>query len=149
MAMARLPSFSISFATGSRCSSLRLARATSAPARANSIAIDLPMPVPPPVMIAVLPSRENGEVAMAGNDTTLLRERDLRLAARHVALHAPPHVHRREGGAVPLRALRELVDERARLRAPAPRRLRLATNVVVVRALGFDPRLLEMRDEKH
>src|SRR5438093_12383926 len=40
--------------------------ATSAPARANSIAIDLLMPVPPPVMIAALPSRENGFLAMAG-----------------------------------------------------------------------------------
>src|ERR1051325_9410974 len=132
MAMARLPSFSISFATGSRCSSLRLARATSAPARANSIAIDLPMPVPPPVMIAVLPSRENGELAMAGNDTTLLRERDLRLAARHVALDPAPHADRGERGAVALGALAELVDERAHLRALLARRLRRAAHAVVV-----------------
>src|SRR5262249_33263414 len=38
----------------------------SAPARANSIAMDLPMPVPPPVTMAVLPSSEKGDLAMAG-----------------------------------------------------------------------------------
>src|SRR5256886_11829525 len=62
----RRPRLVISLATGSRCSSLRLQSATSAPARANSIAIDLPMPVPPPVTMAVLPSSDNGDLAMAG-----------------------------------------------------------------------------------
>src|SRR5437868_811217 len=60
------PRLRISFSTGSRCSSLRLQIATSAPARANSMAMDLPMPVPPPVTIAVLPSNENALFAMAG-----------------------------------------------------------------------------------
>src|SRR5438445_11184 len=70
----RRPRLVISLATGSRCSSLRLHRATSAPARANSIAIDLPMPVPPPVTMAVLPSSEKGDLAMAG---TILQPRGL------------------------------------------------------------------------
>src|SRR5438045_5243372 len=104
MAKARLPSFSISFATGSRCSSLRLAMATSAPARANWMAIDLPMPVPPPVMIAVFPSRENGDVVMAGtipqpaagSRAGLLRQRDLGLAVRDLALDAAPQRLRHE-----------------------------------------------------
>src|SRR2546429_4211637 len=61
----RLPTSRTALTTGSRCSSLREQRATSAPARANSIAIDLPMPVPPPVTIAVLPSSEKGDLAMA------------------------------------------------------------------------------------
>src|SRR5207245_988523 len=56
----------MAFTTGSRCSSLREQMATSAPALANSSAMDLPMPVPPPVTIAVFPSRENGDFAMAG-----------------------------------------------------------------------------------
>src|SRR5687767_5984805 len=99
------PRLRISFSTGSRCSSLRLQIATSAPARANSIAMDLPMPVPPPVTIAVLPSRENGLVAMARDDTPararrlparggggrkLLGQRDLGLALRDLALDAAP-----------------------------------------------------------
>src|SRR5258705_2603272 len=61
----RLPTSRTALTTGSRCSSFREHRATSAPARANSIAIDLPMPVPPPVTIAVLPSSEKGDLAMA------------------------------------------------------------------------------------
>jgi hypothetical protein len=65
-AKVRRPRVVISLATGSRCSSLREQSATSAPARANSIAMDLPMPVPPPVTIAILPSSENGDFAMAG-----------------------------------------------------------------------------------
>ena len=75
-------------ACGCRC-------ATSAPARANSIAMDLPMPVPPPVTMAVLPSREKGFLAMARDDTPagrrrLLRQGDLGLALRDLALDAPP-----------------------------------------------------------
>src|SRR5436309_4246145 len=62
----RRPRSRMAFTTGSRCSSLREQMATSAPAFANSIAMDFPMPVPPPVTIAVLPSRENGFLAMAG-----------------------------------------------------------------------------------
>src|SRR5882724_4442301 len=65
MANDRLPTSRTALTTGSRCSSLREQRATSAPARANSIAMDLPMPVPPPVTIAVLPSSEKGDLAMA------------------------------------------------------------------------------------
>src|SRR5262245_57405704 len=66
------PRFLPSFSTGSRCSSLRLQIATSAPARANSMAIDFPIPVPPPVTMAVLPSKENGDVVMAA---TILQPR--------------------------------------------------------------------------
>src|SRR5206468_1244591 len=62
----RRPRSRMAFTTGSRCSSLREQMETSAPAFANSIAMDFPMPVPPPVTIAVLPSRENGFLAMAG-----------------------------------------------------------------------------------
>src|SRR5207245_2797641 len=61
IANVRRPSPRTASATGSRCSIFRLQTATSAPARANSMAIDLPMPVPPPVMMAVRPSRENGD----------------------------------------------------------------------------------------
>src|SRR5881409_121329 len=62
----RWPASRTALTTGSRCSSFREQSATSAPALANSIAMDFPMPVPPPVTIAVLPSRENGLLAMAG-----------------------------------------------------------------------------------
>src|SRR5689334_4284164 len=87
------PRLRISFSTGSRCSSLRLQIATSAPARANSMAMDFPMPVPPPVTIAVLPAREKGLVAMDGDDTSgdLLWQRDLGLLLGHLALDPPPH----------------------------------------------------------
>src|SRR5207247_6057949 len=75
----------------------------------------------------------------------LLRECDLRLAARDVTLHTSPHAERGERRAVALRAQGELVDQRTRLRALSPRRLCRAPHVVVVGALGFDPRLLEVR----
>src|SRR6185436_7882265 len=113
------PRLRISFSTGSRCSSLRLQIATSAPARANSMAMDLPMPVPPPVTIAVLPSRENGFLAMAGtipqpDGRRLLGQGDLGLALRDLALDAPPHRRLRDGRrAVALGAARELVEQRA------------------------------------
>src|SRR5258706_14834784 len=156
MANARLPSFSMSFTTGSRCSSLRLATATSAPARANSTAMDLPMPVPPPVMIAVLPSSENGDVVMAGtipqrarrSRAGLVRQRDLGLPARHLALYAPPHDAGRERRAVELRARVELLHQDAHLVGLTPRRLRRTTHLVVRRALRFHPRLLEMRHQQ-
>src|SRR5262245_29128678 len=112
-------------ATGSRCSSLRLQSATSAPARANSIAMDLPMPVPPPVTMAVLPSREKGFVAMAGTipqagRQRLLRQGDLRLALRYLALDASPQRSLRDLRAVALGAALQLVEQRARLvHAPA------------------------------
>ena len=125
----------MALATGSRCSSLRLQRATSAPARANSIAIDLPMPVPPPVTMAVLPSRENGVLGHGGDHTparprlpaglgrrcarhSVRGQRDLGLARRHLALDPAPHRHRRQRGAVVLGAARELVE---RARGPPPR----------------------------
>src|SRR5438046_2930382 len=60
------PRSRMAFTTASRCSSLREQMATSAPALANSIGMAFPMPVPRPVTIAVLPSRENGLLAMAG-----------------------------------------------------------------------------------
>src|SRR2546422_1846733 len=88
----RRPRLVISLATGSRCSSLREHSATSAPARANSMAIDLPMPVPPPVTMAVLPSSENRDLAMAG---TILQPRGG--VYRLPALRALHDVARRDG----------------------------------------------------
>src|SRR5882762_3152918 len=98
----RRPRSRTALVTGSRCSSLREQRATSAPALANSTAMDLPMPVPPPVTIAVFPSSENGFLAMAGTipqrardvygaaGAALPGQRDLALALRDRALDAPP-----------------------------------------------------------
>src|ERR1043166_1775046 len=146
------PRLRISFSTGSRCSSLRLQIATSAPARANSIAMDLPMPVPPPVTMAVLPSRENGFlVAMDGDDTPadLLRQRDLGLALRDLALDAAPHRHRRERRAVALRAALQLVEQRAGLVQALARRLGRTAHVVVAGPRGLVPRLLEVGDQQH
>src|SRR5262245_64872763 len=143
----------MALATGSRCSSLRLQRATSAPARANSIAMDLPMPVPPPVTMAVLPSREKGFLAMAGTipqagRQRLLRQGDLRLALRHLALDASPQRLLRELRAVALGAASQLVEQRARLVHAPARRLGRAAHVVVAGGLGLDPRLLEMRHQR-
>src|SRR5262245_52309105 len=143
----------IALATGSRCSSLRLQRATSAPARANSIAMDLPMPVPPPVTMAVLPSREKGFLAMAGtipqaDRQRLLRQGDLRLALRHLALDALPQLPLRDLRAVVLRAGLHLLEQRARLVHAPARRLGLTTHVIVAGGLGLDPRLLQVGHER-
>src|SRR5882672_1305739 len=142
MENARRPRLRISFSTGSRCSSLRLQMATSAPARANSIAMDLPMPVPPPVTIAVLPSSEKGFLAMAGTipqpgRRRLLRERDLGLTLRDFALDPPPERLLRDRRAVAAGAALQLVEQRARLVHPSARRLRLAPYLVVAGGLGL------------
>src|SRR6185295_6669780 len=152
-AKVRLPMSRMALATGSRCSSLRLHRATSAPARANSIAMDLPMPVPPPVTMAVLPSREKGFLAMAGTipqpgRRRLLRQGDLRLPLRDFPLDAPPQRSLRDLLAVALRAALQLVEQRARLVHALARRLGSAAHVVVAGGLGLDPRLLEVRHER-
>src|SRR5690349_6033629 len=159
IANVRRPRLVISLATGSRCSSLREHSATSAPARANSIAIDFPMPVPPPVTRAVLPSSENGDLAMAG--TILqpcgrvyglglsLRLGDVGLAVRHLALDLSPHAHRRERRAVVAGALLQLVQQATRLLKALARRFRHASNVVVTGLLRLDPRLLDVRPQRH
>src|SRR5262245_49955460 len=107
------PRFLPSFSTGSRCSSLRLQIATSAPARANSMAIDFPIPVPPPVTMAVLPSKENGLFAMTGDDTPRCKHRPPRSSAGFAGAidvlgggndeHAPTCEECRKGGTAPLR----------------------------------------------
>src|SRR5258707_330481 len=66
-----------------------------------------------------------------------------------LALDAAPQAQRGEGGAVRLGARGELVDELPHLIPLAPRRLGGAPDVVVVRPLGLEPRLLEVRHEYH
>src|SRR2546425_6090810 len=164
MAKERRPRSRTAFATGSRCSSLRLQIATSAPARANSRAMDLPMPVPPPVTIAVLPSSENGERAMAGtiprpagpvhrgrrgpSDSRSRGQGDLGLAARHLALDALPDRRDGQRAAVRLGARGELFHQAPRLGEPAAWCLARPADVVVAGGLGFLPRLLHVGHEE-
>src|SRR5262245_40514400 len=164
MANERRPRSWMAFTTGSRCSSLRLHRATSAPARANSIAMDLPIPVPPPVTIAVLPSSENGDFAMRGTilqvprrvqgvaaatRPPLLRQRDLGLAPRDLALDPLHQALGRHADAVGVGARLQLGDQEARPAHPLARSLGLAPNVIVAGALGLHPGLLDVGDQQH
>src|SRR5439155_14058330 len=111
----------------------------------------------PPVMIAVFPSRENGDVVMAGtipqpaagSRAGLLRQRDLGLAPRNLALDPTPDRGRRERCAVRLRARGQLVHELTQLVALTPRSLRRATHIVVAGPLRLDPRLFQMRHQQH
>src|SRR3989442_1739534 len=141
-------------ATGSRCSSFRLQTATSAPARANSMAIDFPMPVPPPVMMAVRPSRENGDFMAGtipdfGTDGASARQRDLGLTTRHFAIDPLPDARHRQRGPVVLGARLKLAQQGPRLAEPLAGCLGRLTNHVVTGRLRLHPRLLDMSRHEH
>src|SRR5262245_42619528 len=76
------------------------------------------------------------------------REGDRFLPPWHLALDARPDRERREARAVVRGTGLELVERPAHLVDPPPRRLGRAPNVVIPHALGLDPCLLDVCDER-
>src|SRR5262245_52770445 len=76
------------------------------------------------------------------------REGDRFLPPWHLALDARPDRERREARAVVRGTGLQLVERHAHVVDPPSRRLGRAPNVIVSHALGLDPRLLDVRNER-